>query len=395
MEPSIGLTGEKNLKLSTTFAYFASFVILGLMSSVLGPTLSGLARHTHSSLGQISLIFSARWFGYIIGSLGGGRILDRNPGHPILIVVLIVMSVMTGLAPIIPLLWLLILVMVLYGMAEATLDVGCNSMLGWLHGSNSSPFLSGLHFFFGAGAFLSPIVIAQVLLSTGDITWAFWILALLALLPTAWLMRLPSPKAPPHSQQSTTGQSFWVLIALIAALFFLYAGVESSFGGWIFTYTTVQKLASQTTAAYLTSTFWGSFTLGRLIGIPISTRLHPRTMLAFDLAGCLAGAGAIVLFPHSLAAVWAGTFGLGLFMASIFPSLLSLAGKYLVITGRVTGWFFLGAGLGGMTLPWLVGQLFDTAGAWFAMLTIPLAIAVLLVIFCVLLLYLIPSRKFQ
>lgn len=34
----------------------------------------------------------------------------------------------------------------------------------------------------------------------------------------------------------------------------------------------------------------------------------------------------------------------------------------MTITGRVTGWFFVGASAGGMTLPWLIGQLFDSIG---------------------------------
>jgi len=32
------------------------------------------------------------------------------------------------------------------------------------------------------------------------------------------------------------------------------------------------------------------------------------------------------------------------------------------ITGAVTGWFFVGASAGGMVLPWLIGQFFETVG---------------------------------
>jgi fucose permease len=32
------------------------------------------------------------------------------------------------------------------------------------------------------------------------------------------------------------------------------------------------------------------------------------------------------------------------------------------ITGQTTGWFLVGASAGGMFLPWLIGQLFETAG---------------------------------
>lgn len=37
----------------------------------------------------------------------------------------------------------------------------------------------------------------------------------------------------------------------------------------------------------------------------------------------------------------------------------------MVITGAVTGWLFVGASLGGMILPWLIGQYFETLGPKF------------------------------
>jgi fucose permease len=49
-------------------------------------------------------------------------------------------------------------------------------------------------------------------------------------------------------------------------------------------------------------------------------------------------------------------------MASIFPTTLSLAERRMMITGRVTGWFFVGVGAGAMTIPWMVGQLFEGVG---------------------------------
>ena len=38
-------------------------------------------------------------------------------------------------------------------------------------------------------------------------------------------------------------------------------------------------------------------------------------------------------------------------VASIFPTTLSLAERHVTITGQVAGWFFVGASLGGMSLP--------------------------------------------
>jgi len=69
-----------------------------------------------------------------------------------------------------------------------------------------------------------------------------------------------------------------------------------------------------------------------------------------------------MVWSESLFAIWAGTLGLGFFMASFFPTTVTLAGQKMQITGQVSGWFFVGAGAGGMILPWLIGQLFEAIG---------------------------------
>jgi len=62
-------------------------------------------------------------------------------------------------------------------------------------------------------------------------------------------------------------------------------------------------------------------------------------------------------------------------MASIFPTTLTLAERRMTITGRVTGWFIVGASAGSMSLPWLVGQLFERTGPRAAMFVVFIALA--------------------
>jgi len=122
------------------------------------------------------------------------------------------------------------------------------------------------------------------------------------------------------------------------------------------------KLADETTAAYLNSGFWGAFTLSRLISIPLATRLRPRKIMSIDLVGCLVSVGVILMWSHSSLALWIGAIGFGASTASIFPTTLSMAERRLDINGQITGWFFVGASLGGMFLPWLIGQFFERRG---------------------------------
>ncbi|MCK5428431.1 MAG: hypothetical protein KAI94_03115, partial [Anaerolineales bacterium] len=190
-----------------------------------------------------------------------------------------------------------------------------------------------------------------------------WILALLILPVAIWVLRLPSPNPPTETEKSRAGGVNYLLVSLVAAFLFLYVGAEVGYGGWIFTFAVQQlNLSGVAAAAYLTSAFWGALTLGRLLSIPIATRLRPRTILLADLVGCLASIAVLLLWSESIIAIWIGTLGLGLFLASIFPTTLTLAERRMTITGRVTGWFFVGVGAGAMTIPWLIGQLFESAG---------------------------------
>ena len=353
---------ERSYQIPITIGYYAAFVALGLASASLGPTLPGLAELTQSRLAQISSLFAARSLGYLAGSLLGGRLYDRVPGHPVMAAGILVMAGMLALAPLVPWLWMLIAVILILGLAEGALDVGGNTLLVWVHRERVAPFMNGLHFFFGVGAFLSPLIIAQAMLGGGGIIRAYWMLAVLLLPAAIWPLRFSSPAAPRASADGSVGHVNGRLVTVIVLFFFLYTGAEISFGGWIYSYAVALRLSSDAVAAYLTSTFWGALTVGRLLAVPVAMRFPPRSVLLVDCIGCLGSLGVLILGSNSLTATFLGTCGMGLFMASIFPSALSLAQGRMRITGQITGWFFVGASAGGMVLPWLIGQFFESTG---------------------------------
>lgn len=350
-----------------TIGYFATFIGLGMTAASLGPTLLGLADHTHSNLSQVSYLFSSRSLGYLIGSMRGGRAYDRLPGHLIMAFMLIAMAGMLVLAPITPLLWVLIALLFLLGIAEGTIDVGGNALLVWVHHGRVGPFMNAIHFFFGVGAFIIPIIIAQTILRTNDINWAYWLLSIYLVPVAIWLTRLPSPKAPRAISHPENQHFDGRLVILIVVFFVLYTGAEGSFAGWVSAYATELNLATVATAPYIASIYWGFFTFGRLLGIPLATRWSAQKMLSWDLFGALIGMALILAFPTSIEMLGIGSAILGLAMASMFPSMLVYAEQHLSLSGGVVGWFFVGAGAGVMFLPWLIGQLFESSGPWVAM----------------------------
>jgi len=366
---TLELVSTNRTRLYVTIGYCAAFIALGLATAALGPTLADLASNTQATLSQISYGFTATALGYLLGSFLGGRLYDRRPGNPVMGVMLLLIALSMALIPLIRVLWLLIGLLLLLGMFEGALDVGGNTLLVWLHGEKVGPYMNALHFFFGVGAFLSPVVVARTLAASGGITWAYWTLALLIVPVAVAMLRLSSPSSPADALATPGGspavaprRTSALLVTLIAVFFFLYVGSETSFGGWIATYARASGLGDATTAAYLTSVFWGALTLGRLLSIPLAARLRPRTLLLGDLLGCLLSVLVVIAWPGAPAALWIGTFGAGFSMASIFPTMISFAGRHMKTTGKTTAWFFVGGSSGGMLIPWLIGQWFESTG---------------------------------
>jgi MFS transporter, FHS family, Na+ dependent glucose transporter 1 len=369
-----------NQKYSTTALYYVAFVLLGLTVAAEGPTLLKLAEHTSSALDQISSLFLFSSFGYLIGSFIGGRIYDRIPGHRFMAGILLFLGFMVSLVPLAPTRLSLFAIVLILGLAKGALDVGCNTLLLWVHTENVGPFMNGLHAFFGVGAFIAPLIIAQVISWTGDIHWVYWSFALMTLPIALWVWKLPSPVSraiPAHHERAP----FPVLPVLMMVLcFVLYVGGEAGYGAWIYTYAFTLKFGTEVTAAYLTSAFWGSFTIGRLFGIWIATRARPMTILILDLAGCIVSLALILLFRGSAVFLWIGTILFGISQASIFPTFMTLAEERMHITGTIAGLFLVGAGVGGMILPWLIGQAFVQVGASAMMLLILIGVILNLMI---------------
>jgi MFS transporter, FHS family, Na+ dependent glucose transporter 1 len=353
----------KNLKIVQTISYFISFVALGLAMTSLGPTLPGLAKQTGVDFGDISYLLTVRSFGFLLGSLFGGRFYDRLRGNSVMAVMLLAMSVTMALMPIIPMLSVLLGLLLLLGIAEGAVGVGGNALLVWVHQSRVPPFMTALHFFYGVGCTLAPMIIASTLKLQNSATISFFILAGLMLPAAVFVGLVPSPK----NQQLVTEQSSaepiqYKLVLLIAFLLCLDIGVEVGYGNLIAGYVVTMNLGSEGEAANVTAWFWGALTAGRLLGVPIAYRLRPRTILLADLIGCLLSLSLAISYSTSLTAISIASTCLGLSLASVYPTALAFAGRRIKITGQVTGFLLVGGSVGGIIIPFLFGRMFNSFG---------------------------------
>jgi fucose permease len=256
----------------------------------------------------------------------------------------------------------LLAVALVAGFMAGGVDVGGNVLTVWRIRSGLGSFMSFLHFSFGVGTFLAPVILAQSVAWSDGIRWGYWCLAI-ATLPVAILvMRRPSPEPHASDDKRDGSRPNRALIGLTALFLMLYVAAEVGFGNWIYTYALEQGLANEVSAGYLTSAYWGAYTLGRLASVVVSARVRPGLLLGAALG--MAGASVLLLWivPASGAVTWVCTMVFGVALAPIFPVMVTFAGERTMITGGVTSLFLVGASVGAMSLPWIIGQAFGPYG---------------------------------
>ena len=349
-------------KLVQTVLYFASFVLLGGTFAIVGPTLSSLAAHAQVGLVEISIVFTAHATGYLVGSLLSGRVFDRMRGHPILAFSLLCVSAIMVAMPLLKALWLLVAVRFLLGMVGSSIDVGGNTMLVWTHGRSVGPFMNALHLMFGVGGLLSPLLVSLAFRTQGDAHAAYWALAALAAPIALFALRVPSPAHGDAVARREVAQARNTpLVLLLVLFFFVIVAAESGVSGWLSTYA-ARYGASEVAAALVTSAFWGAFTLGRVLAIPIAMRATPERMLVGGVAIALVGMGLLIAGGGAMSMTWAGAIAAGLGIASLFATGIAYAESRMEISGSVTSFFLGGGSVGSMLMPLLIGSAFERYG---------------------------------
>ena len=344
-----------------TAGCFLAFVALGLGVGALGTALPFLARQTGSTLRAISWLFVGNSAGYMAGTFFGGSLFDRWPGRRLMAAALLAVVPPLVLIPLLRSLVPLLAAYLALGFFHGTMDTGGNILILWTPEQGRGVRMNALHLFFGAGAMLSPLILGQAVRWSGGIAWGYWALALLCLPPALWFLRLPAT-APRPAHAAAAGTAIPAFpVVLVAFFVFLAVTLEAGFGNWIYTWATARGIADKVTASYLTAAFWASFTLGRLVFTLLSARLRPRDLLLIGLLGCLGGSGAFLLWPAA-AGAWVGTVAFGIFAGPLVANTFTLAGEIMPISGRIAGIFTTALSLGGLFLPWLIGQLFERLG---------------------------------
>ncbi|KAM8809150.1 sodium-dependent glucose transporter 1 [Eudromia elegans] len=364
--------------------------------AVLGPTFPNLAANVHKNVSDIYYIFVGRSLGYLGGSVLGGVLFDCMNAH--LLLGLSMLGTTIGLFAI-P--WckkslLLTVLMSVIGGSMGILDTGGNVLALNTWGAEAGPYMQALHFSFAVGAFVAPILAKMALggsvpkdlaadgktnqsvlklVSTAatplalkphidvDFLWSYIVIGMCLLFVSLFFFSLYSrsssarDKSKASLQKHVTAKYHYALIFLLFTFFFCYVGAEVTYGSYIFTYAKVFAEMQENKAAALNSVFWGAFAACRGMAICFAACLYPGTLIVLSIMGSVLSSACLVLFTTHPLSLWAGTAVYGASMAAIFPSGISWIEQYTVIQGKAASLFVVGAALGEMCIPAVVGYL--------------------------------------
>ena len=340
----------------TTAAYFAMMVVIGVVYGATGPTLRGLAAQAGVGLAQIGVILSARSFGYFLATTVVGRLIDRVHAHRVAAGVIVIAAALVALIPAARSLWVLALLMAGLGMTLAGLDVGSNTLVLRQRADRPGPYMNALHLFFGVGGFLAPFLVALTGSETA-ISWPYWTIALLILPIAGWLLLRPAPERDRSTAEEIPSKTVRGLLFLGCVVFFFYVGAEIGLSTWIYEYARLSFPAPLATG--MTSAFWASFTLFRLLGVLVSAKVRARTVAVADLAVGIAGAGLLAIGRAVPPLIWVGTILCGGAIASFYATFLVLLSERIPMTGQRMGIVALSATVGSMSFPWVIGRVFE------------------------------------
>ena len=123
----------------------------------------------------------------------------------------------------------------------------------------------------------------------------------------------------------------YILVVVLSGLYlFVYVGAESGYAGWIYSYAVDMNWANTMEADYLTSVFWVSFAVFRLVFVFISMKVTASFILICCTVICLSSTsflavaqylfyfGYITSF-HAEICMWIATVCFGIGTSACYP----------------------------------------------------------------------------
>ncbi|MEH7309029.1 MFS transporter [Neobacillus drentensis] len=317
---------------------YMAFISLGLPDSLLGVSWAMMQSEFGAPLETAGLLFMTIAGGTIISSFASGTVLKRfGTGIVTFFSCLMTAGALLGFHFAPSIFWLFICAIPL-GLGAGAVDAGLNN---YVASHYKAHHMSWLHCFWGVGATLGPVIMAQFI--SGQHSWRNGYLTIAGLqfvLVVILFFTLPlwnkvggnsnvnATKDPDNTNSAWYGadpenqkplQIRGVKLALLSFLF--YCGAEATMGLWGSSFLVNVKDLSIDVAAKWVSLYYAGITIGRLITGFITLKISNRTLIRMGQIIALVGA-ALLFLPLPSTFLLVGFIMVGLGLAPIFPCML-------------------------------------------------------------------------
>ncbi|HTP70323.1 MAG TPA: MFS transporter [Dongiaceae bacterium] len=244
----------------------------------------------------------------------------------------------------------------LLGVGGGGLNISANALVSDLYQERRGAMLNVLGMFYGVGALCIPLL-AAVIAGHFTIPQLLWICGWLAAACAIVFATLTFP--PPVAAQSFSWREALQVVKypgvlLIGMLLFCESGNEASIAGWTSTYVGQTGLGARVATVVL-AVYWGALMLGRLLAAHLLGYVRKTQLVMASAVGAVVGA-AVLIATQSVLTLMIGAIVLGISYASVFPTVLGIAGDaYQKMAGSVFGLLFAIALVGGMSFPFVMG----------------------------------------
>lgn len=338
----------------------------GVVMALLGAILPLYVDRPEFDLSKAGNLFLAMNAMMLVTTLLLGPAIDRFGIRPVILLAPVVVAVAV--------VWIgyaktpagLIAAVMLLGMGGGALNQATNTLIADLHQDprRKNAALNVLGVFFGFGALFIPFTIGSWLPALG-IHRILIGAGLLILLPviSAAVLGFPQPRETASTAWSAVAQLLrQPLVLAFAFLLFFQSGNEFSIGGYLASYLTRELGIPLRLASYALAGYWGALMIVRAVLGRVLLRIRGELLIrvsALAVFICLV----LLTMVHSAALGQTIAILLGASIAAIFPTVLGLAGtRYPHCAGTVFGILIGIALLGGMSMPYLTGQIAAKSG---------------------------------
>jgi len=366
------------------FAGCLEIFVYGMIASMLGTIIPGLAGSVHLTNAQIGYIALAQGLGLVVASVSVGPLMDRRGKKiGVLLGLLFITASLVALANAHSFATIMVAMFVL-GMGGGIVLTGANALGNDVSDSRRGTVLNLLNLFVGLGGMATPFV-AGNLLHSNAVKIAYTAAVLTAVTFLIHLpLRLPSP-VPRTSSQKSREVFRRPILYLLAAATFLYTACEFGIWNWIVKYLITRGIA-ESTALNVLSGFAVGMLLGRLFAASLLIKVRPLTI---TIAASLLMAVATFSMLHIANPTWAAAilFVVGMCMAPVFPTTVSVVGDIFRQGSATAIGFTITCGFSGLVISspligWIAGPNPDGVGR--GLLILPAFSVALFVVFLVL-----------